>query len=112
MASSFWHTHHGPKIREWRRAKGEATGTDKVPEMRLAGHRELREEVVLDARIVIGKKGRSGRYLDVLRQGQADRTLEAFGAQDQVASQPEGELPQQKVASGQPGPQPAGHGLA
>ena len=77
MASSFWHMHHGPKIREWRRAKGEATGTEKVPEMRLAGHRELREEVVLDATqgIVIGKKGRSGRYSDVLRLSQGNREL-------------------------------------
>ena len=60
-----------PKIREWRRAKGKATWADKVPKMRLAGHREPREKVVLDAArgIGISKKGRSSDALRLLQSG-------------------------------------------
>ena len=45
--------------------------------MRLAGHREPSEKVVLDAArgIVIGKQGRSGRCSDVLRLSQGNREL-------------------------------------
>ena len=43
------HAHHGPKIREWSRAEGEAPWADQVPEMRLACNKEPRKKIVLEA---------------------------------------------------------------
>ena len=71
IAGGARHAHHGPKIREGCRAKGEATwAADQVPEMCLAGYREPREKVVLDAArgVIICKERRSGGWSDSLRQ--------------------------------------------
>ena len=73
--------HPGTKIRGRRRAKGEATWANKMPEMLLAGDREPRKKVVLNAArgIIISKEGRSGGWSDVLRLSQGDREFRKRG---------------------------------
>ena len=114
------------KIREWRRAKGEATWADKVPEMRLAGHREPSEKAVLDAarEIIISKKGRSGGCSDVLRLSQGNwelskrRLIALLGHLERKIRSPasvkEGIRSSRLLGEGSAlqAARPAGHGLA